>query len=226
VVQITAVPDSGWEFDTWSGEVVEPGSSVTTVIMDSDKAVTANWKRLKYHLTLNVMPPGITAISGDGWYEQGTTVLTGEAQDTIYATEGTRYVFSNWTVDNVEITDNPLSLTMDSPHQVTANYKKQYYLRIYPEYGSIVGTGWYDAGSKAEFSVSPSAGLIIRHIFAEWGGDFKGTTPIGSVLMDQPKTVVIKWRTDYLRLYILAGVLFLVIVAIGVLLIRKKAQPL
>jgi hypothetical protein len=43
VVNITATPDSGWEFDSWSGDVADPDDATTTVTMDSDKTVTANF---------------------------------------------------------------------------------------------------------------------------------------------------------------------------------------
>ena len=38
-VNITAVPDAGWQFDNWTGDVAESGSENTTVTMDSDKTV-------------------------------------------------------------------------------------------------------------------------------------------------------------------------------------------
>jgi len=46
VVSITATPDSGWQFDSWSGHVSEPGSVATTVTMDSDITVTANLSQI------------------------------------------------------------------------------------------------------------------------------------------------------------------------------------
>jgi hypothetical protein len=227
VVQISAVPDSGWEFDGWSGEVTEPEMAITTIVMDSDKMVTANWKKLKYHLTLKVIPLGVTTIDGDGWYEPGTIVTTGKAQEIIYGDEGTRYVFSNWIIDNIERTDNPLSLTMDSPHQVTANYKTQYYLRIESEYGDILGTGWYDAGSRAEFSVSTSTGILIRHMFTGWSGDSEEIEAAASILMDKPRTIVSNWRTDYSQLYILVAIAAMLLaggIVTALLVRRRKAQ--
>ena len=45
VVSITATPDSGWQFDSWSGDVTDPGSVTTTLTTDSDKIVTANFSQ-------------------------------------------------------------------------------------------------------------------------------------------------------------------------------------
>lgn len=43
VVDIFASPASGYDFDYWTGEVIDPGSASTTVTMDSDKSVTAHF---------------------------------------------------------------------------------------------------------------------------------------------------------------------------------------
>ena len=45
-VSITATPDSGWQFDSWTGDVAEPSSATTTLTIDSDKTVTANFSRI------------------------------------------------------------------------------------------------------------------------------------------------------------------------------------
>ena len=47
VVSITATPDSGWQFDSWSGDVTDPDSVTTTLTTDSDKIVTANFSKAK-----------------------------------------------------------------------------------------------------------------------------------------------------------------------------------
>jgi hypothetical protein len=43
VVGITATPNTGWAFIGWSGNVTDPIADSTTVIVDSDKVVTANF---------------------------------------------------------------------------------------------------------------------------------------------------------------------------------------
>jgi len=42
-VQLTATADSDWQFDSWSGDVAESNASSTTVTMDANKTVTANF---------------------------------------------------------------------------------------------------------------------------------------------------------------------------------------
>ena len=42
-VEITATPDSGWELDSWSGDVADSGSAITCVRMFTDKTIAANF---------------------------------------------------------------------------------------------------------------------------------------------------------------------------------------
>ena len=45
VVDITAIPDSGWQFDGWSGDVADAGSANTKVTINSNKTVTAEFSQ-------------------------------------------------------------------------------------------------------------------------------------------------------------------------------------
>jgi len=45
VVEITAIPDSGWQFDGWNGNVDDRTLATTTVTMDSEKTITVNFSR-------------------------------------------------------------------------------------------------------------------------------------------------------------------------------------
>jgi hypothetical protein len=46
VVSITATPNSGWQFDSWTGGIADPSSTTTTLVIDSDKTVTANFSQI------------------------------------------------------------------------------------------------------------------------------------------------------------------------------------
>ncbi len=43
VVDVVATPDPGYAFDSWTGDVADPGDPTTTVTMDADKTVTATF---------------------------------------------------------------------------------------------------------------------------------------------------------------------------------------
>ena len=43
VVNLTATPRSGWQFDGWTGDVADASSAETTITIDSDKTATARF---------------------------------------------------------------------------------------------------------------------------------------------------------------------------------------
>ena len=47
VVDVTAIPDKGWQFDGWNGNVAEPSSFSISVAMESDETITANFSPVK-----------------------------------------------------------------------------------------------------------------------------------------------------------------------------------
>jgi len=46
IVNVTATPDSGWQFDGWSGDVANPNIATTTITMTSDKTLNANFSKV------------------------------------------------------------------------------------------------------------------------------------------------------------------------------------
>ena len=44
---ISATPEEGWQFDGWTGDVMEPESSITILTVDASKTVTANFSEIK-----------------------------------------------------------------------------------------------------------------------------------------------------------------------------------
>jgi len=118
VVNITANPGTGWRFDGWSGDVAEPTSATTTVIMDSDKTVTANFSELPHSLTISVNGNGTTdPAPGTHTYAAGTVV-------NITANPGTGWRFDGWSGDVAEPTSARTTVTMNSDKMVTANFSK------------------------------------------------------------------------------------------------------
>jgi len=62
LVNITALPDSGYRFINWTGDVADPNIATTTVTMDSNKTVTANFEIIpSYHYQLDVSNTGNNA---------------------------------------------------------------------------------------------------------------------------------------------------------------------
>ncbi|WP_041928056.1 InlB B-repeat-containing protein [Mesotoga prima] len=53
VVQLTANPDSGWNFDSWSGDLTGSTNPVN-ITMDGNKSITANFSEITYSITFSV----------------------------------------------------------------------------------------------------------------------------------------------------------------------------
>jgi uncharacterized repeat protein (TIGR02543 family) len=115
VVNITATPTAGYQFVNWTGDVANPNSASTTVTMNGNKTVTANFELIpptQYTLTTNVSPVGGGTVSGAGTYNAGDTA-------TVTATPTAGYQFDHWEGDLTGNT-NPDSILMNSNKSVTA----------------------------------------------------------------------------------------------------------
>lgn len=66
VVAITAKPAPGYQFMYWLGDVSEPGSITTTVVLDGPKIIVAVFERTEYDLALDVDLPPRASLSRGG----------------------------------------------------------------------------------------------------------------------------------------------------------------
>jgi C1A family cysteine protease len=131
-VILTAVPEAGWKFDHWEGEVTATGSGLTVqVVMDKSKSVKAVFTQVnpdQYTLRISVKAGygfiQITPATTNCAFFKGTTVTlvaTGSFGVSRYPGAG----LSNWTFDHWEgdVSDaqkvsSTLTLTMDSHKEI------------------------------------------------------------------------------------------------------------
>jgi len=113
-VTLTATPASGYTFGFWGGGA--SGSSSTIIItMDSDKKITAAFRRISYDLAINIVGNGTTSPeAGVHSYPEGTMVE-------LRAAPGESWEFSGW---NGDITDTSATtqITMDSDKNIIAHF--------------------------------------------------------------------------------------------------------
>jgi|GEM_PF-423573 len=118
VVNIEATPETGWYFVNWTGDVADANDATTTVTMNADKVVTANFTNVTYTLTMAVDDPAhgsTTPAVGDHTYAEGSVV-------TITATAASGWAFDSWTGDVADPDSATTTVTMLSNVTVTANF--------------------------------------------------------------------------------------------------------
>ena len=120
VVTLTATPDAGFQFTSWSGAC--SGSGACSVTMDAAKSVTATFSA-QYTLFLTTIGTGTIAPQPApvaGKYAAGTVV-------TLTATPDPGFLFTSWS-GACSGSNATCSVTMDAAKSVTATFTAQYTL--------------------------------------------------------------------------------------------------
>ena len=197
---ITATASSEYVFQSWSGATGSTNS--TSVVMNSDKSVTANFVKKKYALT--------TTVEGEGTVTE-KVIKAGAATDynsgtivELTAVPSGEWLFVEWKGD-VTGTENPTQITIDKAKSVTAVFvKKQYPLTIEIEgegtvTEEVIKQGLatdYNSGTIVELTAEPTGDWQ----FVEWTGDITSTENPVQITIDNAKTVKARFHKpiDYL----------------------------
>lgn len=115
LVQLTAIPNTGYSFTGWSGNA-SGNTNPLTVTMDGNKSFIANFSINKYTLAITSTKGAVAKNPDLTSYEHGTVV-------TLTANPSAGYLFSDWSGD-VSGTENPTAITMEKNFNIVANYKK------------------------------------------------------------------------------------------------------
>ncbi|MFC1925103.1 PKD domain-containing protein [Chloroflexota bacterium] len=188
-VDITATPAAGWKFVSWTGNVTDPYVAITTLVIDGDQTVTANFAELEvYTLTMAVSPSGSGTTSpavGSPTYYEGDVV-------TITAAAATGYKFVNWS-GGASGTTTTTSVAMTGDKTVTANFTQlEVYTLTMAVSPSGSGTTSPAVGSPTYYEgdvVTITAAAATGYKFVNWSGGASGTTTTTSVAMTGDKTV-------------------------------------
>lgn len=136
-LNVIATPSDGYRFNQWTGDITG-NSNKSTLLMDANKTVTANFTKV-YNLTITVpLNVGATVSPGSGIYDAGTKV-TLTTKETMY-----QYKFDRWSGtddDNV----NPTTATMNSDKAVTLYFRDAIVLGPFTDTKTIWGGGSINA---------------------------------------------------------------------------------
>ncbi len=182
-VTMSAIPDTGWVFSGWGGDL-SGTSSPATVTMNSDKVITAVFLQLPttYSLLTNKTGNGQVTPSS-GTYDEGTSV-------TMSATPDTGWAFSGWS-GALSGSTNPVSMTMNADKVVTATFVQlpntfTLSTNISGNGGVTPSSGTYDEGTTIAMRAIPDTGWQ----FSSWSGDLSGSTNPTTLTMNSDNHVV------------------------------------
>ncbi|MBE0433431.1 NF038122 family metalloprotease, partial [candidate division WOR-3 bacterium] len=150
-VEITAVPDAGWEFVEWGGDLIS-SNNPDTIIMNSDKSISASFQTINCTLTVNVVGNGIVLKDPDlPYYPRGSSVI-------LTAVPDPGWTFSFWS-GNLWGSTNPATLIMNGDRIVTANFT---YTGVEENKLGLI------AGNHFSITPNPASGIVsIRYQTAD-----------------------------------------------------------
>jgi len=195
MVVVEAAAEAGYHFTHWSGtaadagKVADPGSASTTVVVDGDYTLVANFAVNQKTLTVSSGAGGSVTAPGEGsfQYPQGTSVP-------IQAAAKAHYYFTHWSGTAVDAgkVANPASanttVTVDADYTLVANFRiDQHQLTVSAGAGGYiyvetrtgnVTTPWYDQpippldhGTQVTVIATPYGGWK----FTGWSGTMGST---------------------------------------------------
>lgn len=184
VVNLTAIPDGGWNFSHWSGDL-SGNNNPDSILMDSDKVVNAHFNQQFYTLnfTYSGSGSGVAFAIPVGPYLYGELVFIEAVAD-----YGSHFV--EWSGDHSG-NENPDSLIIVGNITVDARFDldEMYTLTVnYEGNGSVILNppgGEYYPGTIVNLKAIPDFG----YAFIQWSGDIEGNENPKNITMNSDKTV-------------------------------------
>ena len=209
IVKISATPSTGCQFEGWTGVVSNENASSTSVIMDQDKSMIANFSCSTQTLTIEIQGRGsVTPSSGTHSYNKDTSVE-------ITAIPGDGYRFDGWTGD-VENPDNAqTNVKMDSDKTISASFSEQLFTLTMEVDGAgtvtpSAGTHQYAENTVVDITAIPDEG----NRFDSWTGGISDIDSASTkVTIDSDTTI----RAHFSKKGISTGLL--VVIVLGTIII-------
>ena len=182
VAAVDAAGPAGTYFTGWSGTAVDAGkvadsaAAGTTVTIDADYTLQANFEWVEYAVTISAGPGGTVLSPGEGCFtcEFGAELFL-EAQ----ADPG--YVFDHWDGGGMWCSLNPFSLAVDKDLDITVVFKAySCALEVASGDGGVVavpgeGVFSYEYGTTITAIAIPDSG----YRFAGWSGTLAEADDVG-----------------------------------------------
>jgi len=237
---------SRYRFDGWTTtdmpKISDQNSPSTTVRMDKEKTVTANYVT-QYYLT--VISPYSSLTPTSGWFDSRTPINASVTSPWPLGATDTRYVCTGWTgTGSVSMSGTTTSVTfrVDEPSNITWNWETQYLLTVRTD---PTGLGlqpnafppgpWYDNGALVTCAAQEISGRVFDHWTVDGASWDPGINQI-TVTMEGPHEATahyvhaptwweILFSADMVNIYIgLVGFVLLpfALIGIGWFMTRRK----
>ena len=123
-VTLNANPDSGFEFDHWSGQCSNSTETDCTFTMSRDRSVTAVFKAIPQDFSLNIIITGSGSVqniaNGIDCNANCSSSILEDTTVPLMATAASGYDFSHWSVSCNNSSDAECAVTMSSNISITA----------------------------------------------------------------------------------------------------------
>jgi hypothetical protein len=156
VVELTPVPDVGWEFVEWSGDL--SGNEVPKQItVDGEKTVTAKFERKNYPLTINIVGEGTVK---ETVLPQKTTEYPFETVVILEPEPSEGWFFWNYRGD-LSGNENPQMIIADEDKNVTITFIRkgtidELYLYSYDSNNKLIDILGYNSDGSISFRLTGS----------------------------------------------------------------------
>jgi peptidoglycan/xylan/chitin deacetylase (PgdA/CDA1 family) len=181
-----------------------------TITLNGSVNQTALWRR-EFKLSIFSDTGQTSPSAGNYWYEVGEKVLVeafGPSEK-----EGERYLWQNWKgtgSGSYSGSNTATSITMTGPITETTSWVHQYFVNASSRYGTVNGSGWYNAGELVYATLDQSVvgtSYGIRQLFTGWSEDSSGTNLISDLItVNGPKDIVASWKTQFLVIFNQTGI--------------------
>lgn len=182
-VTVEASQNTGYTFANWT----ESGTSTILSTSPSYTFVINSNKNLVANFTLNTYILNTTAVNGTVVKNPNQTNYNHGTSVSLTATPSAGYVFTSWSGDATGTT-NPLTVSMTSNKNITANFTAVYTLNTTAVNGTVTknpNQTTYTSGSSVVLTATPNTG----YTFTSWSGDASGTTNPLTVSMTSNKNI-------------------------------------
>jgi len=182
-MQLTAVPQTGFQFEGWHGDF---SNAYNPVVVRGDSNITLVARFVAAPpptMTVTISGSGTVAKSPDQpSYAVGSTC-------TLTATPAAGWHFVSWSGD-FDATVNPLGVVMDRNHNLTATFAPDGWLLSTP----VVGVGTV-ARAPDQLAYAPNTAVTVTATpgsgshFVAWAGDTSATTLAVPLVMTRNRTL-------------------------------------